>query len=240
MSIFGSFINEQSERETIELTDYEVKGIMEAREIAEAEEMESFSEEVVFERVILHSSEGKDLKARISQILKDNTAKLTTPDKIQSFFFGSTAINPEAVNKATKGIQELFDACHATKVSKDSGYNKAGYPNNTKVFTGIKGGKLYIVKVSFDKRSSNVVTFGFNEKSLDKFVVPEEAIKFALDNCKEEYIIEISKNSIRSIKIGKGGDSSEENVDLNNKLLNKFGDICRKNENMGSIVFKKQ
>jgi len=54
MSIFGSFINEQSERETIELTDYEVKGIMEAREIAE---IKAIDEAISMEDIIITLAE---------------------------------------------------------------------------------------------------------------------------------------------------------------------------------------
>jgi hypothetical protein len=184
------------------------------------------------------SSQGKQIKQKIKEIMKENTTKLGVSDTIKRYLFGGTnAIDASKVDKILKGISNLFDCCFNSQLFTYT--NPATNDKSTHInYIAIKGEYLYTFAIKFNVLSSNIVSFSFNEKKLSSFDIPKEAIKFAITNCKGDFLLQIGKKYIASYSISRGKyQPNLQNSDLYNKILSKFKDKCNKNDNMGYIEF---
>lgn len=212
----------------------------------ESVEEEMFEESTIIAldesaRRVFISSQGKEIKDKINDIIYENTNRLGGFDKIKRFLFGgSNAIKVSEAEKVVAGVSKLFDACHASKI-----YSLRTASNDTvnyKYFTAVKGKYVYEFTINFNPASSKMVSLSFKERIMDKknFVSlnAAEIIKFAVANCSPDYLLQIKKKEIISVSIGNGKyDSNNVNEDLYNKLEKKFPNECVYDEVKNSLKF---
>ena len=210
-------------------------------EINESTDLEMYEEVTILEektKTFFISSQGKEIRDKIKDIVYENTTRLGGFDKIKAKLFGANGLlNPNEVANVTKGLSGLFDNLWFSKpVSLYKSTLAYAYG------LGTKGKYLYRFTISFTQSSSKMLRLTFNETIMDNKSFNSknsaEIINFTIKNCSPDYMLFINKGAIESGKILSGRfESSQQNVKLYSALEKKFPDKVIYDDSTGKVRF---
>jgi hypothetical protein len=214
--------------------------LMKQQSLTEDNSIDFYDESVIFEskKTVFISSQGKQIKDKINDVVYENTTRLGGLDWIKSKLFGSNGfLNPDQINKVIKGLDSIFDSLHVSLPIMGA-TSFTGY-----VFCiGTKGNYLYRFRITFTQASSKMARLSFNETIIDsksfRSDKSAEIINFAIKNCSKEYGLTIDKSTISSGKILQGKfEPSTQNVKLYTALQKKFPNDIRYDDSTGKCRF---
>ena len=185
--------------------------------VKEATDIEFIDEDTNIELVdeaaiIFISKEGKELKQKIKDILKENRAKTSVTDKV--LYTASLECAKEISKKIMPIISKLFtSAVHSTAPTKVYGID-----DYITYHAGIVNGKAYSFSLKYNTSGASLFSYSETDTNDAKATLPINAANYAIKNCDDKYALGFGKNRISASNISDGS----INKNLYNEIVKKY------------------